>query len=63
MLLIEEMGFDPNDYESIWNLDTSELSFAFHKNVDDELIKRIQRTLDDIKADGTYNAIMEKYGM
>lgn len=63
MLLIEEMGLDPNDYESILNLSTSKLSFAFHKDVDDELIERMQRTLDDIKADGTYNAILKKYGM
>ena len=63
MLLIEEMGLDPNDYESILNLSTSKLSFAFNKDIDDELIERMQRTLNGIKSDGTYNAIMKKYGM
>ena len=61
--LLEEMGFNPDDYESVWNLSKSEVSFAFHKDVDDELIAAMQKTLDEIKADGTYDEIMKKYGL
>ncbi|MFA7621682.1 MAG: transporter substrate-binding domain-containing protein [Aminobacteriaceae bacterium] len=61
--LLEEMGFNPDDYESAWNLSKSDVSFAFHKDVDDELIAEMQKTLDEIKADGTYDEIMKKYGL
>ena len=57
------MGFNPDDYESIWNLSRSDVSFAFHKDVDDELIQAMQKTLDEMKADGTHAEILKKYGL
>ena len=63
LTLVGEMGFNPDDYESIWNLSRSDVSFAFHKDVDDELIQAMQKTLDEMKADGTHAEILKKYGL
>ena len=40
-----------------------DVSFAFHKDVDDELIQAMQKTLDEMKADGTHAEILKKYGL
>lgn len=60
--LVEEMGLNPDDYESIWNLSRSDVSYAFHKDVDDELLEAMQKALDEMKADGTHAEILKKYG-
>jgi polar amino acid transport system substrate-binding protein len=57
------MGMNPDDYESVWRLSESGLYFAFHKDVDDALIASMQKVLDEMKADGTYEAIMKKYNV
>ncbi len=60
---LKEMGMNPDDYESVWRLSESGLYFAFHKDVDDALIASMQKVLDEMKADGTYEAIMKKYNV
>jgi polar amino acid transport system substrate-binding protein len=39
----------------------SMLYIAFNKNTDDKVIKRWQETLDQIKSDGTYKKILDRY--
>ncbi|MDD3916702.1 MAG: ABC transporter substrate-binding protein, partial [Synergistaceae bacterium] len=60
---IQSLGFNADDYESVWTLSESDLYYAFHKDTDDALIASIQKTLDDMKADGSYEAVMKKYNM
>ncbi|WP_164971034.1 substrate-binding periplasmic protein [Halarcobacter mediterraneus] len=40
----------------------SQLYIAFNKKTDDKIIKKWQKALDDIKNDGTYKRILERYG-
>lgn len=46
---------------SVWRLSESDLYFAFHKDTDEALIAAMQKVLDEMKADGAYDAIMKKY--
>lgn len=61
MLVVKDMGLNPDDYESVWNLSRSELYYAFHKDVDDAVIEALQKALDEMKADGTWETIYNKY--
>ncbi len=54
-------GFDTDKYEVVYDLSTKDLCFAFNKKTDDKIIKKWQKALDDIKADGTYAKIIDKY--
>jgi polar amino acid transport system substrate-binding protein len=54
-------GFDVDKYEIIYELSIANLSFAFNKNTDDKIIQKWQKALDEIKQNGTYDAIMNKY--
>jgi len=57
----KEKGFDFNNYEKLYTLIDGAVYFAFNKQTDDKIIQKWQKALDEIKADGTYKKIMEKY--
>ncbi|MCF4152250.1 transporter substrate-binding domain-containing protein [Dethiosulfovibrio sp. F2B] len=58
---LKDMGFDPADYETVFALSESHLYYAFHKDTDQALIDRLQKALDEMKADGSYQAILDRY--
>jgi polar amino acid transport system substrate-binding protein len=55
------LGVDPDNYEKVFVVDTSDVSIAFHKDTANWIIEKFQKALDDIKADGTYDRVIEKY--
>ncbi len=58
---IKDFGFNPEDYEVVYVLSSAELDYAFHKDTDTALIEQLQKTLDDMKTDGSYQAILDQY--
>ncbi len=54
-------GFDIDKYEIIYKLSSKKLYYAFNKKTDDKIIQKWQKALDDIKLDGTYSKIVNKY--
>ncbi|NCC97507.1 MAG: transporter substrate-binding domain-containing protein [Synergistales bacterium] len=58
---IKDMDLNPSDYETVYALSESHLYYAFHKDTDQALIDQLQKVLDEMKADGTYQAIVDKY--
>ena len=54
-------GFDPADYESVHELGSKSLYFAFHKDALDAVIAKLQAALDSNKADGEYDKILDRY--
>lgn len=58
---LKDMGFDPADYETVFALSQSHLYYAFHKDTDQALIDQLQKVLDEMKADGSYQAILDRY--
>jgi len=60
-LEISKLGFDVNDYERVYILSKSELHFAFHKETPKEIINKLQQALDELKKEGVYKKIIDKY--
>lgn len=58
---LKGMGFDPNDYEALYTLEESPIYYAFNKETDQALIDQLQKALDDLKADGTHQSLVDKY--
>lgn len=54
-------GYDIDDYEVIYTLKNAELHFAFNRLTPDATIQKWQKALDEIKANGIYSKIIEKY--
>ncbi|WP_027360903.1 substrate-binding periplasmic protein [Desulforegula conservatrix] len=54
-------GIDPNQYEVIYLINKSETAFGFNKDTEPEIIARFNKTIDDLKKDGTIERIREKY--
>ncbi|HDQ13719.1 MAG TPA: transporter substrate-binding domain-containing protein [Sediminispirochaeta sp.] len=59
--LIKSHGYDPNEYEAVYTLSEGELYFAFNPQVPQSVLNQLQNALDDIKADGTYQEILDTY--
>ena len=54
-------GYNPDDYESVFVLNRDVISYAFHKETPDSVIQALQKALKDLKAEGIYDKIVEKY--
>ena len=61
MYQIKQAGMNTADYEVAYVLKHGGLYYAFNKNVPDSLIAEFQKALDGIKADGTYQKILDSY--
>jgi len=62
---VRKLGYDPSDFEKVCFIkDLSEgLYMAFSKETPDILVERFKNALDKVKADGTYNRIMNAYSL
>jgi polar amino acid transport system substrate-binding protein len=58
---LREKGIDSDDYETVYILKKSELHYAFHIETVDSLTESFQSALDDLKEDGTYQIILDRY--
>lgn len=58
---IKDKGFNPDDFEVVHVLGGGELYYAFNPDTSSALISQLQRSLDQMKADGTYDRILESY--
>ncbi|RPI79187.1 MAG: amino acid ABC transporter substrate-binding protein [Desulfobacteraceae bacterium] len=60
-LIAKDAGVDTAQMEVAYEVNKMVLYMAFNKNTSDEIVKKWQKALDDMKADGTYNKILAKY--
>ncbi len=58
---IKAKGFAPDEYEVVYTLKKGELYYVLHKDTPDSLIQTLQNALDEIKKEGEYQKIVEKY--
>jgi len=54
-------GLDPNDYELVYTVDVSDVSIAFHRKTPDWIIDKFQQAFDDMKTEGVYERVFERY--
>ena len=64
-LMLKE-GIDPDEYESVFTLKQADLYYAFHRGTDDELIRTLNKTLQEMKEPDTtgkspVDRIIDKY--
>ncbi len=59
---LKQNGFDPADYRPVMPLGQIETCFAFHREVDPELVAAFQKAFDAVAASGEKAAILKKYG-
>lgn len=55
------LGFNPDNFECVFNLRSNEISYAFHKATPDWLIKRFQKEFDTTKSEGLLKSIYQRY--
>lgn len=56
----KEKGMN-DQIEKVFDVQDTQLYIAFSKNTGDDVIATWQKALDDMKADGSYDAIVKKY--
>jgi polar amino acid transport system substrate-binding protein len=59
--LIKKNHLNPEDYETVFILQKGFHYFAFHRNTSDLIIENFQKTLDEIKLQGDYDKILDRY--
>ncbi|WP_338668383.1 substrate-binding periplasmic protein [Pseudodesulfovibrio methanolicus] len=58
---IRRMDLNPDDFEPVYRLMSSNLYYAASRDLDPALVLRLQSALDGLKADGTAARIIESY--
>lgn len=58
---INELGFDRNDFRTAHVLQTKDLYFAFHRQIDPGIISVLQDLLEKMKKNGEYEKIVSAY--
>lgn len=59
--LLKKMQLDPNAYETVYVLKEGKMGYAFRKGTDPALLKKLQTALDELRADGSIEAISATY--
>lgn len=59
--LMRKEGLNPEKYESVYLLEEGQHYFAFHVETSEILISKFQQVLDEIKAEGIHDKILNKY--
>lgn len=57
----EQAGINPENYETVYTVDSADLYFAFNINTPDRIIDLFQKTLDRMKASGRYDQLYRVY--
>lgn len=57
----KQAGLNPADIECVYRVKDTELYIAFHKDTPDDVVQAWQKALDDMKSDGGYQKILDKY--
>ncbi len=59
--MCKTLGCDPDIFEVVYTMNVSQLCYALNKNTDDKVVQSLQKSLDEILAEGRLKALHEKY--
>lgn len=59
--MIRSNGFEPDNYEPVYELKKGKLYYAFHKDTPDSKVNALQKAVDKVKASDKYEQILNKY--
>lgn len=54
-------GFDSSDFDPVYTLQKGEFFYAFHKDTPDSAVNALQKALDEVRAEGGYEQVMDEY--
>jgi len=60
--MARQAGVDPSELKPIYTLRKTPLYIAFNKNTSADIVKQWQATLNELKRDGTFDEINERWG-
>jgi len=60
--MARQAGVDPSDLKPVYSFKKSPLYIAFNKNTSTDIVKQWQDALDEMKRDGTFDEINERWG-
>ena len=60
-ILAKNNNLKGTDFQALYTVEDYSLYIGFSKNTDDAIIKEWQNTLDQIKTDGTYEKLIQKW--
>jgi polar amino acid transport system substrate-binding protein len=60
---IKELGLSNDDFENALPVISNEGYLGFSRQTAPDIVARFERALEEVKADGTYDAIRERYGL
>jgi polar amino acid transport system substrate-binding protein len=58
---MKKEGIDPSQYESVYTFPVAPLGYAFHHNIDPNIIKAVQNAIDELYAEGKADKIIRRY--
>lgn len=56
-----ELGYDLNHFEKALFVTSADSYIGFSRKTNNEIVKRFEQALDKIRADGTYDKILDRY--
>ncbi|MDC0253423.1 ABC transporter substrate-binding protein [Bacteriovoracales bacterium] len=59
--ILRSNGLNPDDFKTYYSFKEKPHYFACHISTPDSIIQKMQKALDEVKKEGTYNKIMNKY--
>lgn len=59
--IMKEKGLNPQDYETVFVLTDSEQFYAFHIDTSDQVIRKFQSALNELKQQGRIKRLLERY--
>ena len=59
--MARQAGVDPSDLKPVYTLRKTPLYIAFNKNISADIVKQWQATLNELKRDGTFDEINERW--
>ena len=57
----KSIGINPDLFEIVFIVKTADISYAFYKGTPDWIINKFQKALDELKAEGKFDELMDKY--
>lgn len=58
---MKDNKINPQDYDIVYKMQGSELSFAFNKDTDSEVIDKVSKAFEEVKKSKEYNDITKRY--
>lgn len=59
--IVGDVGLSPDDFEPAYKFHQYDLYIAFSRKIDPVIVEKWQKTLDEMKADGSFEKIYKKY--